>query len=904
MKNKTSLITLLTSMSIAVVFSAILLWSVSSLYSKFKETNSSEMELMYVTQHKELIAQEVNRLIDRIAAARETARSEALTKLKNNVESAVRLTAYIHENFPASDRKSQVEKLATSFESIDKSGNLFIITKNGNILHHGSAPDLSGKNISSANDHSGFQTLVKNTFSDKEFTGEYENSVSGKKKLAYARYSPSTRILIGSDIYLDKIDQQVQAEILKMLDTERFGLNNFGYFWVQNTKHKMVFHIDRSLYNKDLSKLTGAKGEPISQNIVDLAKNDGSGFYEYHWALPGSMEIDKKMSYLSYISDWDWIVAAGFYFKDLSAQTTQLENLSKQLLKSTLSQITFIILIAFLLTVTVSLIIFKKIRHIESDQEKHINDLLQYKTVLDASSLVSITDVNGRITHVNDQFCNITGYPREKFIGNRHNIIRHPDTPQNIFAEMWKTIAKGEIWRGIMKNMTANGGYYYQKATIVPLKDISGNVEKYISISYDVTEVFENNTKLQKFLNTDSLTGLGNRASLIQEIKGNINSDIALVDIDQFHEINEAYSMKTGDKLLMEFAARLTSSPSLQYYDIYRLHSDVFAVYSPSSNTEEFVKNVENAMYAITKQVFTPDNHEIIILTRTGYAHGSAELLANADAALQFAKTNNLPHHTYDPLKLDKTEIYEKNTKVVRMISSAIEENRVVPYFQQIKGLKDDSLKYEALMRIIEPDGRVVPPSEFIEISKQTRYYLYLTRIIASKTIDMFEKTDASFSINISTQDINDLDTMEYIFNYAKDRNVLDKLILEIVESESLTASAGAAELLSRFKQSGTKIAIDDFGTGYSNFDYLLKIKADFIKIDGSIVKLLGKDERARDLVNSIVTYSRKLGMKTIAEFISDEQLYNVVKNMGVDFVQGYYVGKPSPQIASDYQKR
>jgi EAL domain-containing protein (putative c-di-GMP-specific phosphodiesterase class I) len=136
---------------------------------------------------------------------------------------------------------------------------------------------------------------------------------------------------------------------------------------------------------------------------------------------------------------------------------------------------------------------------------------------------------------------------------------------------------------------------------------------------------------------------------------------------------------------------------------------------------------------------------------------------------------------------------------------------------------------------------------------------------------------------------------MAFIYDYALDKNVMSRMILELVESECLSSYTGATDILHRFKNTGAKIAIDDFGTGYSNFDYLLKIKADYIKIDGSIIKLITKDERAVDVVNSIVSYANKLKMKTIAEFISSEALSAKTKALGVNYQQGFYHGKPEP---------
>lgn len=220
----------------------------------------------------------------------------------------------------------------------------------------------------------------------------------------------------------------------------------------------------------------------------------------------------------------------------------------------------------------------------------------------------------------------------------------------------------------------------------------------------------------------------------MQEISTAKSADLAIIDIDGFHTINENYGMKAGDELLIKFSKRLTSCNSIRTYEIFRLHSDVFAILSNQSDKDTFIANVEESIAKISKNTITLGDSDILIRTFTGYAHGSYNILAHADAALQFAKTNNISKYIYDPLKLDKTEMYEKNTQTLKLISWAIEQDRVVPFFQPIVGVSENVTKYECLMRIIDKDNNVIsPPFVFLDISKQTRFYPYLTKIITKK---------------------------------------------------------------------------------------------------------------------------------------------------------------------------
>jgi len=901
MKRRISNITFFSSIIIAAVFCAVVIWNMQDLLSKFIGQNSKEIRVFYTEQQKDLIKNEVNRLIKRIHATKGIIEQNTIDGMKEQVKSANNFIQSIYSNHDHNNQEKHIEEMISSFNWNQNSGYFYIVSAKGIVIHHGGNKEYVGSNLlEMRNKYPRLYTFIQKTIDKGEFSGEYDfprpnGDGTFEPKLGYALYNKPLNIVIGTGIYRKDLDEKIQAEILETIKDERFGYMNYGYFWVFNTDYKTIFHINPNLYKEDLYNLQDNHGKYVLREFVDIALSQGKGYTQYYWTIPGQDKESEKISYLRYLPEWNWIVGSGFYFANFNELIRKEEQISKNVLGQQLKNNAVILLIIFTLVLLTSLFIYKRIRKIETEQEDYVNDLLQYKTVIDQSAIVSITDLGGKILHVNDQMTNITGFTKKELVGNRHTKLGHPDNPKATYDDLWKTITNGEVWRGIIKNLTKEGGYFYQKSTIIPFRDKTGKIIKYIAVSYDVTEVFENKSQLQKYLHSDPLTDLKNRASLLMEIKNSKSADLAIIDIDDFHKINETYGMKVGDEVLKVFTGRLTENLLLKPYDIYRLHSDVFAVFSQQSDKNLFIINVENAVKEITRESICVEAGEIIISTIIGYAHGSDNIMAHADAALQFAKANNISHYTYDPLEIDNSKIYEQNTKVVKMLSKAIEEDRVTPFFQPITGADKD--KYECLMRIINEDNSVVSPVEFLDISKQTRYYPDLTRIIVKKSIDRFEKEDADFSINVSAEDILNSSTMDFIYDYAVEKGVMNKLILEIVESESLSSYSSATATLYKFKIAGAKIAIDDFGTGYSNFDYLLKIKADFIKIDGSIIKLINKDERAVDIVQSIVSYAKKLKMKTIAEFISDEALSKKAKELGVDYQQGYYHGKPEQDL-------
>lgn len=906
MTGRISTITLITAIGIALIFTVIIVWNLNTVFQMHDEANHKALKELYTKQQKALIKSEVNRLTKRIEFLRESAIDNARIGLKDKVTSIANFAENYIRNKPK-DINLILDNIINNFKWDENTGYMFILSKEGNILHHGTRPDIIGNNYSAVKESAPtLYNFIKRAYTKGEASGVYRyyKTKDNNKiydKLSYAKYIPELELMIGASDYIDEIDSKVKRDIVNILRDERFGYKDYGYFWIIDTDYKAVFHIDPNLDGQNLYSQKDINGKYMTRSSIDIAMTFGAGFDDYYWYLPGSDKPSQKISYMKYYPTWNWVIGAGFYYENYLEQVKQEEDISNMVLNSSIRRNIIIMLILFTIIISVSLIIYRRIRKIEDEQESHLNDMKQFENVINSSSIVSITDKDGLITHVNDQFCEITGYSKEMIVGSRHNIISHPDNPKSVYRELWAIIRSGKTWKGIIKNMTSDGKYFYQKSTIVPFKDKSGNIVKYVSISYDVTEVFENKSRLQKQMNIDQLTGLGSRTSLISIVSSSKQSDLAIIDIDDFHKINENYGMTVGDEILKIFAKRLEENPNLTQYDLYRLHSDVFAVFSYTSNMAEFSEKVNQAVTEATRYLFKTDTSEIVLRTITGFAMGSADLLSNADAALQFAKANNISISFYDPEAQKNKNVYESNSQTIIMISDAIEENRVVPFFQKIEGVHDSAQKYESLMRIEDRAGTIVSPAEFLDVSKQTRFYPTLTKIITKKTIDTFKGSNAEFSINISAEDILNPDTMNYIYSYALENHVIKNLTLEIVESESITGSNAATEALYRFKLAGAKIAIDDFGTGYSNFDYLLKIKADYIKIDGSIIKLINKDERARDIVRSIVSYAKKVNMKTVAEFISDANLANEAKMMGIDYLQGYYIGRPEKTVLLDH---
>jgi len=250
---------------------------------------------------------------------------------------------------------------------------------------------------------------------------------------------------------------------------------------------------------------------------------------------------------------------------------------------------------------------------------------------------------------------------------------------------------------------------------------------------------------------------------------------------------------------------------------------------------------------------------------------------------------------------------YAENIIWSKKISDAIKNDRIQPFFQPIissNGNKKVS-KYEALIRLIDEDDTVITPYHFMQISKTTKQYNKLTRIMLEKSFKIFKGTDDIFSINISMEDVTDIPTREFIYKMVKENiGCAKRLILEIVESEAIEDIDILSKFILYVKQYGVKIAIDDFGTGYSNFEYLTKLEPDFIKIDGSLIRNIDNDKKSLIIVETIIDFAKKVNSKTIAEFVHSKEIFNMVQNLGIDYLQGYYIGEPNIRATPPHIKQ
>lgn len=567
------------------------------------------------------------------------------------------------------------------------------------------------------------------------------------------------------------------------------------------------------------------------------------------------------------------------------------------------------------------------ISHAFNDMTKKIEQsfsfLKSYKKAVDASTILSITDKEGNITYVNDQFCLTTGYTREELIGQNHRIFKDGNTPEDVYRLMWKTILDKKIWSGSLKNLKKDGTPYYADSTITPILDETGEIVEFVATRHDITQLTVQKEQLLHQLYTDSLTQLPNRTKLLENMNSIKEPVLFLVNIDRFGEINDFYGTETGDDVLIEMRASISSSPIPKCLTLYRIYADEFALMCEKScigehSYEEIARSLHDHIEA---QPFFVKNNTVIIKVTIGVVVNpsspqddtlTTHLLTNADMVLRYAKQHEKDVVILHDTGMLKNEIAH-NIEYIGKIKEAIASDRIVPFFQGMienhtfqaepyyQKIIGNSLgiptKYECLIRLIDPDGEVVSPFFFLDVAKKAKLYPQLTRIMIDKTFSIFEHNTYEFSINLSVEDLLDKKTVQFILDKLEHSGVAKQVIFEILESEGIENFEEVQQFIMKVKQWGARIAIDDFGSGYSNFAYILNLQVDFIKIDASLIKYIDKDDNARIVVETIVAFAKRLEIQTIAEFVHSKEVYEIVKEIGVDFSQGYYFHEPAQTL-------
>ncbi len=397
---------------------------------------------------------------------------------------------------------------------------------------------------------------------------------------------------------------------------------------------------------------------------------------------------------------------------------------------------------------------------------------------------------------------------------------------------------------------------------------------------------------------TDDLTGLPNRTHLLQDALVMPAPFFAVVDINNFKAINTFYGLETGDAVLIAVSQEIANLLP-EGVLLYRMGRDQFGVLAGRSlddrSFEQLIAKIVDTLRHSHLSIGEPEIHLTVSAGISGPE--STSLIAGAEQALHVARARN-EGYAVDNDALEDAERQKRNILWANKLSVALEAGRIRPFFQPIiHNASGKQEKYEALVRLIDEDSSIVAPFFFLEAAKRTRQYALLTRTMIEQSLATLGDRPVSISLNFTVEDIRNHNTVRFFKDKLNEFNVADRVVVELTEGEGIENYAEVSHFISEIKELGCRVAIDDFGTGYSNFTHLMHLNADYLKIDGSIIKGINNDKNSELVTRTLVDFARRLGMETVAEYVDSQAALDKVTALGVDYSQGFFLGKPEPGI-------
>lgn len=432
-----------------------------------------------------------------------------------------------------------------------------------------------------------------------------------------------------------------------------------------------------------------------------------------------------------------------------------------------------------------------------------------------------------------------------------------------------------------------------------------------LSVGLDVTDHKRMEQRLSLLADHDVVTGLLNRRAFQRELDGRLRQGergiLLVCDIDDFKAVNEAGGQEAGDAVLFQFAQVLQGlSPVPQL--VARLGGDDYACAFPGLSSAEAIvlaRSVNRGLLHMQLESDTPKRRRLSVsvglVAYPAQGDSADALLGNAEIALSQARDKgHASWHLYnvdDPYK----EVVSRRAHWRGEVEQALEENRFVMHFQPILHIESGSIShYEALLRLCDRDGGLVPPGLFIDVAESTGLIRRIDRWVIEAVVRFVagQAPGLKVALNLSSRSFDDDSAFELLQSMLEQHRVPgERLLLEITETAALANFKSATRVMGHFRGLGCAFGLDDFGVGYSSFQYLKELPVDFVKIDGSFIKGLTSNPDDVVFVKALTDAVRGYGKTTVAEFVEDEATLAILREIGVDYAQGYLIGRPAPEL-------
>lgn len=541
-----------------------------------------------------------------------------------------------------------------------------------------------------------------------------------------------------------------------------------------------------------------------------------------------------------------------------------------------------------------------------------LKDLSDIKYALDQSVILAVMDDSGKITYVNDNFCEISGYSMEELIGSTHKLIDSNYHDKEFYKDMWQTMEAGDVWKGEIRNQAKDGSFYWVDTTIVPLKNEQEKPTQYIVIRSDITDKKESQEQIRMMAYYDHLTGLANRRRFDQYLKNRIEIaeknqgkfGMMFIDLDGLKYVNDTLGHSIGDQLLIDVARRFESIVEEKGM-VARFNGDEFSMVIDSIVSAGEMEHFAKAIIEDLKEPFSIGEYQLNMTASIGVAtfpeagSDASTMMKHADLAMHRVKS--LFKNDYKFFDRDMNLSNQRAFQIKNDLRRGLEENQFyIVYQPKIHPIDNRVTSCEALIRWRHPELQDIAPGEFIPLAEEVGMINEVGDWVIQNVCKQLQCWKAKgydlipVSVNLSASQFLQADFVENFLAYLNLYQLNPSWIqIEITESLFIDNEKYVQQILKIMREKGIKVALDDFGTGYSSLAYLQKLDLDILKMDRSLISGISNTSIQKEIAATIVQLGKSLGMEVVAEGVETKAELDILLDHGIDEIQGYYYSKP-----------
>ncbi|BFM40766.1 EAL domain-containing protein [Synechocystis sp. LKSZ1] len=540
-------------------------------------------------------------------------------------------------------------------------------------------------------------------------------------------------------------------------------------------------------------------------------------------------------------------------------------------------------------------------------EEKNLENRLFFQACEQSPVSIVITDLYGNITYVNPKFEALSGYSFQEVQGKNPRVLKSGHTSMGEYQALWQSISAGGEWHGEFHNRKKNGEFYWERASISPIRNGQGEITHYVAVKEDITLQKQQETLLLQQANYDVVTGLPNRALVKDRLQqaiedgshNNYQVGVLFIDLDNFKKVNDTLGHDAGDKLLQEVAQRLQRC--VRNFDtVARLGGDEFLIVATklkqSMNLAVICKRILN----ILRQPIVLGSHEIFVHGSIGvtvFPNDGQQveiLLRNADTAMYAAK--NAGRNRFKFYTSHMNEAAQRRLALETALRHALARHEInLAYQPLIKLNTGQVVGAEALLRWHHLDFGEVAPTQFIPIAEDTGLIVELGEWVLQQVCQQGAQWQTELpvqwlGINISPRQLRDSYFLDILNEAIKNSGIRpERLGLEITEHILMADQGDILQSIRQLQGAKARLIIDDFGTGFSALSHLRQCQLDMLKIDRSLIQELPEQEQTREWVKAMIAMAHQLKLQVIAEGIETQAQWEFLCQEQCDYGQGFY---------------